>query len=296
MTLDAKRTFDDLIAELAPDGHAREELLGNRIYRELSLAAAGSQEVAAVVKLFELDRERAFDVVVLDTPPSRNALEFLEAPTRLSSFLEGRAMEIFMLGGSPLRGAPLLPQLAPKAMASRLLGSGTALLFNLFARATGVEMAGDIAVFFRLLSAVREGLRERADAVEALLRDDATTFLIVTSPEHEPAREAVFLYRSLRSADMPYGALIVNRVHESGLHERELAELQALLDQRLDARLGARVMRTVSEFEVLARRDAEVLERLSHAFEESSPIGVPELGEDVDDLDALARVAELLLG
>jgi anion-transporting ArsA/GET3 family ATPase len=296
MTLDVKRTFDDLIGELAPDERAREELLANRIYKELSSAAAGSQEVAAVAKLFELDRERSFDVVVLDTPPSRNALDFLEAPTRLSSLLEGRAMEIFMLAGSPLRSAPLLPQLAPKAMASRLIGSGTALLFSIFARATGVELAGDIAVFFRLLSTVREGLHERAASVEALLRDDATSFLIVTSPEHEPAQEAVFLHHSLQSADMCYGALVVNRIHEGGLPERELAALQALLDRRLDPRLSARVMRSVSEFDVLVKRDADVLERLSRALGERSPIGVPELGEDVDDLAGLARIATRLLG
>jgi anion-transporting ArsA/GET3 family ATPase len=296
MTLDVKRTFDDLIAELAPDQRACEKLLSNRIYTELSSAAAGSQEVAAVAKLFELAHEQAFDVVVLDTPPSRNALDFLEAPTRLSSFLEGRAMDIFTLGGSSLRAAPLLPQLAPKAMASRLLGGGTALLFSVFARATGVEMAGDIAVFFRLLSSVRDGLRERASSVEALLRDDATTFLIVTSPEHEPAQEAVFLHSSLQAAAMSYGALIVNRVHEGGLQERELKELRTLLGRRLGARLGARVIRSVADFDVLARRDAEILAFLSRALAERAPVIVPELGDDVDDLAGLARVAERLLG
>jgi anion-transporting ArsA/GET3 family ATPase len=296
MTLDVKRAFDELIAELAPDEQTREEVLANRIYAELSTAAAGSQEVAAVAKLFELDRERAFDVVILDTPPSHNALDFIEAPTRLASFLEGRAMDIFIVAGSPLRSTPRLPRLAPRGLASRLLGGGTGLLFGLFARATGVELAGDLALFFRLLSTLRDGLRERAKAVESLLRDDATTFLIVTSPELEPAREAEFLHSRLVRARLPYGALIVNRMHEGELGERELAEVQSLLSRTLDARLGALVMRSVSEFEALVERDSEALERLSGALGEDFPLRVPELGEEVDDLAGLAFVAERLLG
>jgi len=289
MTLDVKRTFDELIAELAPDETAREELLANRIYRELSSAAAGSQEVAAVAKLFELDRDRAFDVVVLDTPPSRDTLEFLQAPSRLASFLEGRAMDIVMVAGSPLR-------LAPRGVASRLLGGGTGLLFSLFARATGVELAGDLAVFFRLLSGLRDGLRERARAVERLLHDPATSFLVVSSPEPEPAREARFLHASLLDAALPYGALIVNRVHEGRIDDRELAELHALLGRRLDPRLGARVLRSVSDYEVLVARDAEVLARLARELGEECLVSVPELGGEVDDLIALTSVARRLLG
>lgn len=294
MTLDVKRTFDELIVELAPDEHAREEVLSNRIYRELSSAtAAGSQEVAAVAKLFELDRDRAFDVVVLDTPPSHNALDFLEAPTRLTSFLDGRAMDIFMLAGLPLRSAQ---RSSGGGLAARLLGGGTSLLFGIFARATGVELAGELAVFFGLLSGLRDGLRERAASVDALLREDTTSFIVVTSPEHEPAQEAAFLHHSLLDAGLPYGGLVVNRVHEGTLEDGQLDELRATLERSLDARLSARVMRSVSEFEVLVARDREALERLSRALEEPSPVSVPELGEEVDDLAGLAQVSKRLLG
>jgi anion-transporting ArsA/GET3 family ATPase len=296
MTLDVKRTFDELIGELAPDEEARRELLENRIYRELSSAAAGSQEVAAVAKLFQLNRDRSFDVVVLDTPPSHNAIDFLEAPTRLASFLEGRAMDIFIVAGSPLRSAPLLPKLAPRGVAARLLAGGTGLLFGLFARATGVELAGDLALFFQQLSGLRDGLRERARAVEALLREEATSFLVVTSPEPEPAREAAFLHASLLDAGMPYGALIVNRVHEGHLDGRGLAELRELLSRQLDPRLGTRVLRSVTDYEVLAARDAETLERLARDLGEDTPVSVPELGEEVDNLAGLASVTRRLLG
>jgi anion-transporting ArsA/GET3 family ATPase len=324
MTLDVKSTFDRLIAEASPDEGTRQAMLSNRVYEELSAAAAGSQEVAAVAKLFELDRERAFDTVVLDTPPSRHALDFLQAPTRLASFLEGRAMDMFLLASgirsrphanaagmseskepgagehdaarSPLHPAALLPRLAPKAMASRVVGGGTGLLLTVFARATGVEVVEDLASFFRLLSGLRESLQERASSVEALLRDPATTFLIVTSPDHEPVREAVFLHRSLQGARMSYGALVVNRVHEGGLDGGDVAELRALLEPQLGEPLSGRVLRSVSDFEVLASRDRESLERLSRLLDERSPVSVPELGEDIDDLAGLARVAERLLG
>ncbi len=152
-------------------------------------------------------------------------------------------MDIFTLGAG--RGG--LP--------ARVLGGGAALLFGVFARATGVELAGEIALFFRLLSGLREGLRERAASVDALLRDAATSFLIVTSPEHGPAEEAAFLHRSLLDAGLPYGALVVNRVHEGAFAEAELEELRATLDGSVDARLSAGVMRSVAEFEVLASRD-----------------------------------------
>ena len=111
MTLDVKRTFDDIVARLAPDERALKEILANPIYEELSSAVAGAQELSAVAKLYELSHEHDFDLIVLDTPPSRNALDFLEAPTRLLGFLEGRALKVF---------------LAPGGLAARLFGRPTA--------------------------------------------------------------------------------------------------------------------------------------------------------------------------
>jgi anion-transporting ArsA/GET3 family ATPase len=113
--LDAKRTFDELVERLAPDERTRDEVLSNRIYQQLSGAVAGSQEFTAVAKLYELDRSGRFDVVVLDTPPSRNALDFLDAPDRLTGFLEGRALRVF---------------LAPTGLAAKVVGRGTSVVFS----------------------------------------------------------------------------------------------------------------------------------------------------------------------
>src|ERR1019366_2391580 len=117
MMLDAKRTFDEIIVRLAPDRQAREEILANPIYRELSTAVSGSHELSAIAKLYELYEEHDFDVIVLDTPPSRNALDFLDAPNRLLGFLHGRALQVF---------------LAPGGLTARLFGRGTALVFAIF--------------------------------------------------------------------------------------------------------------------------------------------------------------------
>jgi anion-transporting ArsA/GET3 family ATPase len=180
MMLDAKRTLDDAVTRLAPEEDARREILSNRIYHELSSAVAGSQELSAIVKLYELHHERDFDVIVLDTPPSRNALDFLDAPGRMMSFLEGRALKVFI---------------SPGGLTARLLGRSTGLVFGVFARVTGVDLLADLSTFFRSLSGVLDGFGERTREVASLLRDAKTTFLVVTSPEPDPAREALFLAR-----------------------------------------------------------------------------------------------------
>src|SRR3712207_5881113 len=197
MMLDAKRTFDELITRLAPDDKTRDEVLANRIYKELSGAVAGSQEFTAIAKLYELDRSGEFDVLVLDTPPSRNALDFLDAPDRLTGFFEGRALKVF---------------LAPTGLAARVMGRGTSVVFGVLRRVTGVDLLQDLSVFFRSLGGLVEGFRERASGVKKLLADPATTFLIITSPERDPVEEAIFFHGKLRDAGMPFGGLIVNRV------------------------------------------------------------------------------------
>lgn len=280
MMLDTKRTFDDIVTRLAPDQRSREEILDNPIYRELSSAVAGSQELGAVAKLYELHHESDFDAIVLDTPPSRNAVDFLETPRRLLGFLEGRALKVFM---------------TPGGLAARIFGRSTGVAFAIFARVTGVDMLGDLSKFFRSLTGVLEGFGERTRGVASLLRDPTTTFMIVTSPEPEPAQEAVFLANGLAARGMARGGLIVNRVHLHGLDGRSAERVQALLEPEVGGPLAARAAANLSDFEVLVQRDRATIARLSRALEEPHPILVPHLDEDVADLAGLARLAEYLL-
>jgi anion-transporting ArsA/GET3 family ATPase len=277
MMLDPKHTFDELIEQLAPDERTRDEILANRIYRELSGAVAGSQEFTAVAKLYELDRSGRFDVIVLDTPPSRNALDFLDAPDRLTGFLEGRALRLF---------------LAPSGIAARVVGRGTSVVFSVLRRVTGVDLMDDLSVFFGALSGVMDGFRERATAVKALLADPATTFLIVTSPEREPVEEAIFFRGKLREAGMPFGGLVVNRVHPlaDGDASDDVDEAALAAELGGDTVLARKVARTLREFRVLAHRDSESVARLTRELDEPDPILIPHLDGDVHDVDGLVAV------
>lgn len=279
MMLDTKRTFDEIVERLAPDEGARKEILANPIYRELSTAVAGSQELSAIAKLYELRHERDFDVIVLDTPPSRNAVDFLEAPNRLLGFLEGRALKVFI---------------APSGLAARVFGRSTGMVFAIFARVTGVDMLSDLSAFFRSLSGVIDGFGERTRGVATLLRDGSTTFMVVTSPEPEPAREAVFLSEKLASSDMSRGGLIVNRVHFDGLGGHSMQEVQAALTPELGDRLAARVASNLADFDVLVQRDHDTVASLKRELDEPHPILVPHLDEDVKDVAGLAALAEHL--
>jgi anion-transporting ArsA/GET3 family ATPase len=278
MTLDVKGTFDALIDEFASDEQARQEVLANRIYQELSSALAGSQEFTAVSRLYELDRAGEWDVIVLDTPPSRNALDFLDAPQRLGQFFEGRALRVF---------------LAPGGVAARFLGRGTGLVLSMFSRVTGIDLMGDISTFFRSLGGITDGIIERARGTGELLHDAPTVFLVITSPEPEPAREAMYLAGKLHEAGMNRGGLIVNRVHLDGLHGHDVEHVQSLLTEELGADLAARVASNLADFDVLVQRDKESVAALSHTLEDLDPILVPHLDGDVD-LRGLAEIERYL--
>ncbi len=277
--LDAKHTFDAMIAGVAPDERARDEVLSNRIYQEISGAVAGTQEFSAIAKLYELHREGRFDTIVLDTPPARNALDFLDAPMRMTRFLEGRSVRMFLVPGN---------------LAARLVGRSSGLVLSMFSRFTGVDLIGELSGFFGALAGMLDGFRERAHTVHELLRDPATAFVLITSPEPEPAREALFFAEQLRAAEMSRVALIVNRVHSDGLGGRSPAEVQALLTGELGERLAARVAGNLADFDVLVQRDRATVERLSQALEDPHPILVPHLDGDVQDLAGLDRVARHL--
>jgi anion-transporting ArsA/GET3 family ATPase len=273
MMLDAKRTFDEVIDRLAPDAATRDEVLGNRIYQQLSTAVAGSQEFTAIAKLYELDEEGDWDLLVLDTPPSRNALDFLDAPGRLTHFFQGRAIRVFL-------------------RPTGLLGRGTGMVFSILKRVTGVDLLQDLSVFFRALGGMIDGFTDRAQRVEALLSDPATTFLIVTSPQHEPVEEAIYFHRKLRDARMPFGGVLVNRVHEAPPVDGELPEELA---EELGDKLAARVGTSAREVAALAERDERCIAHLTEELGAPPTIVIPELDDDVHDVDGLVRVKEYLL-
>jgi anion-transporting ArsA/GET3 family ATPase len=276
MMLDPKRTFDELIDRVAVDETRAKEIKANRVYRELSTAVSGSQEFTAIAKLYDLEREGDFDLLVLDTPPSRNALDFLDAPGRLSSFLEGRALRAFMRPGM------------------RALGIGAAPVLAGLRRVTGVDLLTDISTFFQLLGDMTGDFSARASAVEAMLRAKTTAFLLVSSAQTEPIDEAIWFRRTLEHGGLPFAGVVVNRVHHDLLGDSEPADLNEALSETLPHELAARVAENFLDYHVLARRDDRNIARLAEEVDGRPLLLVPQLDDDVHDVEGLLRVRRYL--
>ena len=281
MMLDAKATFDELVARQAPDEESRDRVLENRIYQQISSALAGSQEYMAMEKLFELHTEGKFDLLVLDTPPTRNALDFLDAPKRLTQFIEGRSMKMFM---------------RPTGLAARVAGRGTSVVLGVLKRILGFDLLSDLAEFFNAFSGMVDGFQARAKRVNKLLADPGTCFLVVCGPQGEPVNEAVYFHRKLVEAKLPFGGVIVNKVHYPA---EELAgdsvDLPATLAEKLDDEdLARRVAANFSDYQALAERDARNIKRLASELRTRGVIRVPYLDEDVHDLAGLAEINRYL--
>jgi anion-transporting ArsA/GET3 family ATPase len=279
MMLDPKRTFDELIDRVAPDPARAEEIKANRVYRELSTAVSGSQEFTAIAKLYDLDREHEFDLLVLDTPPSRNAMDFLDAPQRLSSFLEGRALKALI---------------RPTGVGMRVIGRGASPLLAGLRRVTGVDLITDLATFFQLLGDMTSDFNARAEQVEDLLRDDTTAFVLVTSAEREPIEEAIWFHRTLETGGLPFAGVVVNRVHHDLLGGSEPDEIRPSLNRLLGADLAGRVTDNFGDYHILARRDERNLGRLTQALREEPLLLVPQLDSDVHDLAGLLEMHRYL--
>ena len=279
MMLDPKRTFDELIERVAADPERAEEIKQNRVYRELSTAVSGSQEFTAVAKLYELERDGDFDLLVLDTPPSRNALDFLDAPTRLTSFLEGRALKAFI---------------RPTGLGMRVLGRGAAPLLGALRRVTGVDLIGDLSTFFGLLGDMTDDFSERARGVERMLKAPTTAFVLVTSAQQAAIDEAIWFRRTLIEGGLPFAGVIVNRVHHDILGEAEPKDLVSALDGVLAGELAARVAENFFDYHRLAQRDARNLARLQGELGDQPLLLVPHLDDDVHDIEGLERVHRYL--
>jgi anion-transporting ArsA/GET3 family ATPase len=295
MMLDAKRTFDDLVERHAPDEQTRDRILQNRIYKEISNAMAGSQEYMAMEKLYELHQEARYDLLVLDTPPTRHALDFIDAPERMTRFIEGRSLQFF---------------LKPGRLGLRVVGRSGGVLFSALKRITGIDLLQDLSEFFQSFGDMAQGFSERAARVKALLGQRGTTFLLVTAPEREAIDEGVFFWRRLKEARLPFGGVVVNKIHtdfvqgisvprqDRGTGERQdalsLEHLRRLLGDG-DA-LVAKVQENFERYQALAARDRENMARLTQRLDEDCVLCVPYFDEDVHDVAGLAQVNAYLFG
>ena len=214
--LDPKGTFDDLVARYADSESQAEDIRVNRIYRNLTGTLSGTQEYMAMEKLYELVEEGGFDVIVVDTPPSRNALDFLDAPRRLTHFLENRVFQALM---------------APTRVGLRFMGVAAQALLRTIAKVAGADIVHDAVAFFQAFEGMEEGFRLRATRVRELLVQPTTAFVLVASPRPDSVDEAVHFSGKLVESGMSATALIVNRVQPRFASDEQLAELAPYADR-----------------------------------------------------------------
>ena len=278
LMLDTKSTFDDLVAGNAATPEQAERILQNPFYRNISGALSGTQEYMAMEKLYELHQQTDFDLVVVDTPPTRNALDFIDAPRRLSRFLDHR---LFRMVTSPGRGLVKAVNMAAQAF------------LRTVAKVVGAEVIEDAIAFFQAFEGMEQGFRERADAVFHLLSDDDTAFILVASPRRDTIEEARFFAAKLGEADIQVRALVVNRMHPTfgdGLAEATAERARTFAGSDLGG-----LYRNLADFQLVASREEEHLSGLAEAVAPAPVVRVPFLPTDVHDLGGLQKVASYLL-
>ena len=289
MMLDTKRTFDDLVTRYAESPAQSQRILDNSFYRNISSALSGTQEYMAMEKLYELHDSGEFDLIVVDTPPSRHALDFLDAPQRLLRLLDNRVFRLLMV---------------PTRTYLRVAGAAVQTFIRTVSRVVGAEVVDDIVTFFRSFEGMEEGFRVRAAKVVKLLAQADTRFVLVTSPRRDAIEEARFFAETIGTHQLAVDALIVNRVHprfgtehSGGLRARaaSLGELAAKDSEAAAARdrLEARY-RNLADFNEIAERERAHIETVRIRTGSAAVAFVPYLAHDVHDFEALAAVGRLM--
>lgn len=300
LMLDMKRTFDDLVERFAEDPEARDRVLANPIYRHVSDALAGSVEYSAMEKVYELSQSDAYDLIVVDTPPSQHALDFLEAPQRLMEFLDSRLVQLW-----------IHPAFAAGRMGFRWFQWGTRRALQLIERVTGLGFLQDVSEFLLAFEHMSEGFRARAREVRSLLLGPESAFVLVAGPESESVQQAQQFLSRLEASDVHLAGLVVNRVRvwpdgaPPGPEPPDAADLERLAGALAEregpeypADEAARAAADASaRYAALVRRDARSISALR---ERAASRGgflrvVPEFRTDVHDLSSLEGIAAALV-
>jgi anion-transporting ArsA/GET3 family ATPase len=282
MMLDMRRTFDEMVLQYSGTDRA-DAILENQFYQTVATSLAGTQEYMAMEKLGQLLAEDKWDLVVVDTPPSRNALDFLDAPKRLGSFMDSRLWRLLL---APGRG---IGRIVTGAVGLAMKGMSTVL---------GSQMLSDAAGFVQSLDATFGGFREKADRTYELLKRRGTQFVVVSAAEPDALREASFFIDRLSQENMPLAGMILNRTHPTlSSLPGEKAEVAAdQLDAQAPGGLAAAVLRIHAARATTAKREVRLLGRFTGANPHVAIVGVPSLPFDVSDLEALRAIGDQLTG
>jgi anion-transporting ArsA/GET3 family ATPase len=286
LMLDTKSTFDKVVTRYAPTPQQAERIIANRFYRNISSTLSGTQEYMAMEKLYELHADGGYDVIVIDTPPTRNALDFLDAPKRMTDFFESRLLRWF-----------LVPYMKAGGGLFKFANVAANTFLKLVKKIVGSEVLEDTAEFFANLEGMYDGFKQRARDVAALLKSDATAFIVVTSPAEEAVAEATFFASRLNESGLPFGALVVNRVHPRwgdaiDAKPRQLAKLEK---GDGDALLLAKLLRTERAFSEVVHLEEKNLDALARKIPRHRWVRVPYLEQEAVDFPGLVAITERLV-
>jgi len=287
MQLDMKRTFDEVVLAHTTRDKA-EEIFANPFYQSLSNSFAGTQEYMAMEKLGQLAAQGDWDLIVVDTPPSRSALDFLDAPQRLGRFLDGRMIRLL---AAPAR--------VGGRVGLRVVTAGISVFARVLTRIIGTQTLADMSAFVAAMETMFGGFRERAQATYDLLSQPDTAFIVVAAPEPDALREASYFVERLAADKMPLAGLVVNRVHRSlapKLSEQRAEAAAEALEDSGTHRLAAAVLRVHAERTALASRERRLRERFTTAHPTVAQAAVPALPSDVHDLAGLRVIGDALAG
>lgn len=291
MMLDQKQTLDDLVRKYAPDKGALERSHENNIYRLLSSTLAGMQEYMALDKLHDLYTGGYFDLVVLDTPPTKNALQFLETPTRARQFFDDRVIKWF------------LPNRQGGGLFSRITNPAGSVVLGLMARIFGQAFVDDLVEFFDTLQFLQEALRSRGEMIDFILRDPATHFLVITSADARRIKEALFFHEKLGDLNQKAGGFVLNRVIPNfAVEDLATVDQNALRDaleqEGIDHESATELTRKLelqyAHLAKLATHNQEIIARFGKKVNPDLLHTIPLFGEDVHDIPQLRRLGHFL--
>ncbi len=282
LMLDTKSTFDDLVTQYAASPGQAEGILANRLYRNISGALSGTQEYMAMEKLYELHESDRFELIVVDTPPTRNALDFLDAPRRLTRFLDNRIFRLIMM---------------PTRASLRALSLATQAFLRTVSKVVGAEVVRDAVDFFTAFEGMEQGFRIRAQRVLELLSEPGTAFLLVGAPRRDAVDEALYFARRLQEGNIDIDALVVNRLHPlfgpvPALFTSPGAWAAAAASQTQAPLAG--LLANLRDLEEIAEREERHVEALSRRMAPAPVYRVPMLSSDVHDLEGLTAVGRHL--
>ncbi len=284
LMLDTKRTFDKIIEKYAPSQESKESIFNNKLYQHLSGMIAGSQEYMAMEKVYELLQKNVYDLLVLDTPPTQHALDFLDAPQKMTQAVSDSILKWF-----------LKPSIFLGRTSLKIIEKTTRTIFKSFDKVLGFEFMQDLSAMLISTAGLLEGFKERAKEVATLLHNAETAFLLVTAPQGMVVPEALFFHEKIKEYKLPFAGFIINRVHEVVEFPKNFSSFSKLFQKELEEKTTEKIFEMFTNYDCLVKQDQKHIELLESKLKKREGLTlIPYFETDIHDLEGLAKLGEYL--